>query len=247
MKQVHQWVFSILFFLACWCFESAVFAQSLDSLAGLSQTGLEKNSASASKSVQSKAKIYKYTAGGVVSFSDIPPNRGHFVVWSPSCFACDPGSAVNWHLTRLHVDEFSDFIELASKKYSVDPALVRAVIHAESGFNPKARSHKGALGLMQLMPATARRLGVFDASVPSKNIFGGVQYLSDLLARFNGDINLAAAAYNAGPEAVTKYAGIPPYSETRVYVQRVKILLQRYQQNELAATGSVPNIWAQSR
>jgi hypothetical protein len=234
MKLVYQLALRLPLFLACLCFDTGVFAQSLENHTRLSDGGLEKNDASESKPVRSKEKIYKYKVGGITSFSDIPPNRGHFVVWSPSCFACDVGSTVDWHLTRLHVDEFSDFIAQASKKYSVDPALVRAVIHAESGFNPKAKSHKGALGLMQLMPATARDLGVFDASVPSKNIYGGVQYLAGLLKRFDGDVGLAAAAYNAGPQAVARYAGIPPFAETRVYVQRVKILHQRYQSIELA-------------
>lgn len=181
--------------------------------------------------VQSKPKVYKFKVGGVTSFSDIPPNKGHFVVWSPSCFACDLGSSVDWQSTRLYPAQFGLLIEAAARKYAVDPALVRAVIHAESGFNPKARSHKGAIGLMQLMPATARQLGVADASQPSNNIQGGVQYLAGLLERFNGDVALAAAAYNAGPEAVTKYAGIPPFAETRVYVQRVKILHRRYRLN----------------
>lgn len=102
------------------------------------------------------------------------------------------------------------------------------MIHAESGFNPRARSQKGAMGLMQLMPATARILGVTDASLPSDNIRGGAQYLAGLLVRFKNDVSLACAGYNAGPEAVQKYAGVPPFAETRVYVQRVKILQQRY-------------------
>jgi soluble lytic murein transglycosylase-like protein len=181
-----------------------------------------------SKPLNNKAKIYKFKVGGTTSFSDIPPSKGHYAIWSPSCFACDLGSTVDWHSTRLYLDEFSDVIDTASTRYDVDPALVRAVIHAESGFNPKARSQKGAQGLMQLMPATARHLGVKDASLPSNNIYGGVKYLAGLLGRFKGDISLAAAAYNAGPEAVAKYAGVPPYSETKVYVQRVKILHQRY-------------------
>lgn len=184
-----------------------------------------------SESAKSKPKVYKFKVGGVTSFSDIPPAKGHFVVWTPSCFACDPGSAVDWHSTRLYPVQFSLLIEAAAHKYAVDPALVRAVIHAESGFNPQARSHKGAIGLMQLMPATARQLGVADARQPSDNIQAGVQYLAGLLERFNGDVTLAAAAYNAGPEAVTKYAGVPPYAETQVYVQRIQILRRRYQLN----------------
>lgn len=192
--------------------------------------GADGNSATttATAATPSKPKVYKYMVGGTTSFSDIPPSRGHYVVWTPSCFACDVGSTVDWQSTRLHLEEFSDVIESAAVKFAVDPALVRAVIHAESGFNPKARSPKGALGLMQLMPATARQLGVADSSVPANNIQGGVRYLAGLLVRFKGDTSLAAAAYNAGPEAVAKFAGIPPYAETKVYVQRVNILHRRY-------------------
>jgi soluble lytic murein transglycosylase-like protein len=102
------------------------------------------------------------------------------------------------------------------------------VIHAESGFNVRARSPKGAVGLMQLMPTTAQRMGVKDARQPDHNIFGGARYLSVLLRRYGNDITLATAAYNAGPEAVQKYSGVPPYAETQVYVQRVHILHKRY-------------------
>jgi len=173
-------------------------------------------------------KVYRYLSGSTPSFSDRPPPRGHYVVLRPGCYACSPDSGVNWHATRLHPDKFAGEIEHAARQYRVDPALVRAVIHAESGFNPRARSHKGAQGLMQLMPATARELGVRNAMLPDENIRGGARYLAALLARFRHDITLAAAAYNAGPEAVQRYAGVPPYAETRVYVQRVRILHQRY-------------------
>lgn len=173
-------------------------------------------------------KIYKYIASGVTSFADVPPRTGAYIVLSRSCYACNVTSNINWHATKLHLKAYGDVIELAAKTYDLDPALVRAVIHAESGFNARARSNKGAMGLMQLMPATAREVGVADARVPTQNIRGGAQYLAGLLALFKGDITLAAAAYNAGPAAVAKYAGIPPYAETQVYVQRVKILHQRY-------------------
>ena len=107
-------------------------------------------------------------------------------------------------------------------------AIVRAIIHAESAFNPAALSHAGAQGLMQLMPATARRFGVTDSYDATQNIRGGVQYLAWLLKRFNGDLKLAAAGYNAGEGAVDKYKGVPPYSETRRYVDRVATLAERY-------------------
>ena len=173
-------------------------------------------------------KIYKYIASGVTSFADVPPRSGAYIVLSRSCYACNLSSTINWHATKLHTKAYGAEIELVAKSFALDPALVRAVIHAESGFNARARSNKGALGLMQLMPATAREVGVADARVPTQNIRGGAQYLAGLLALFKGDVSLAAAAYNAGPAAVAKYAGIPPYAETQVYVQRVKILHQRY-------------------
>lgn len=173
-------------------------------------------------------KIYKSLSGGTTSFSDRPPSHGAYVVLRPQCFACSPESTVNWHATRLYRDAFASEIEQAARQFNVDPALVRAVIHAESGFNVHARSPKGAIGLMQLMPATARELGVADPRHPRENIYGGARYLAEMMVRFRNDLTLATAAYNAGPHAVQKYAGVPPFAETRVYVQRVRILHQRY-------------------
>lgn len=109
--------------------------------------------------------------------------------------------------------------------YDLDPALVVEVVRAESNFNPHARSHKGALGLMQLIPATAQRFGVRDPFEPLQNLHGGMAYLRWLYRRFNGDIGLTLAGYNAGEAAVERHGGIPPYAETREYVRRI---LQRY-------------------
>jgi soluble lytic murein transglycosylase-like protein len=108
--------------------------------------------------------------------------------------------------------------------YSIDPALVRSIVEAESGFNPRATSPAGARGLMQLMPETAQSLGVVDAYDPTDNLRGGTRYLRGLLDRF-GDVRLAVAAYNAGPAAVERFGGVPPFSETQAYVRRV---LTRY-------------------
>jgi soluble lytic murein transglycosylase-like protein len=127
----------------------------------------------------------------------------------------------NW-LARQHDrrTRYDDIIERHASKYGVDPTLVRAVIQVESNFNPRCLSHKGARGLMQLMPGTAKRFGVKDVHDPDQNIRGGVQYLSKLLAMFPNDLQRALAAYNAGEGAVQRYGGIPPYEETSTYVKR---------------------------
>jgi len=173
-------------------------------------------------------RVYTYRGSdGVPVFTDKVPANASYSVLKFSCFACNPRSSVDWHSTRLYTQEFAADIDRAARQHGIDPALIRAVIHAESGFNPGARSHKGAIGLMQLMPGTASDMGVDPTAVP-QNIHGGTKYLAMLLSQYQGDIRLATAAYNAGPSNVERYKGVPPFAETQTYVQRVKLLHDRY-------------------
>jgi len=178
---------------------------------------------------QPEIRIFTYTnRSGVRSFSDRAPMGIKYEIMKFDCFACNPKSTVDWNSIPLQLSAFRSAIESSAKKYRVDPALVRAVIHAESAFRPGARSNKGALGLMQLMPGTARDMGVVNVMSPEDNIQGGVKYLAWLLEQNSGNTMLATAAYNAGPNAVKRYNGMPPFEETQTYVKRVKILHDRY-------------------
>jgi soluble lytic murein transglycosylase-like protein len=123
---------------------------------------------------------------------------------------------------------FDPHIKLTCLRHRLDSNLVKAMIRAESGFDPNAVSPKGAMGLMQLMPGTSRDLGVLNPFDPMQNIDGGARYMRVLMDRFNNNVQFALAAYNAGPEAVAKYNGIPPYDETQVYVRRVLDFYNRY-------------------
>jgi soluble lytic murein transglycosylase-like protein len=121
---------------------------------------------------------------------------------------------------------YNDAIAEAAELYNLDPNLIRAIIRAESAFNPFAVSRAGAQGLMQLMPAVAEELNVLDPFDPRQNIFGGARYLRWLLDRNDGNLDLAVASYNAGPGAVARYNGIPPYRETRNYVKKINSFLK---------------------
>jgi len=182
-----------------------------------------------------RGQVYAYIQDGVRHYTSKPP-RGTGISamrtikysFMETCYACAAKPGVDFRTLRLNTNAYSAEIAAASKDFGVEESIVRAIIHAESAFNPNALSRVGAQGLMQLMPATARRFGVGNPFDAAQNIRGGVRYLAFLLKRFNGDLTLAAAGYNAGEGAVDKYRGVPPYSETQRYVQRVGLLAQRY-------------------
>jgi hypothetical protein len=149
----------------------------------------------------------------------------------------DFGKVLAQHLPQA--GSFDDVFLTAGNKYNISPALLKAVASAESGFNPEAISSSGAVGLMQIMPETARQLGI-DPRDPVQSIQGAASYLRTLLNQFNGNTMLAIAAYNAGPGAVARYNGIPPFKETQNYVVQVAELMKRYSSNSAGpANGSV--------
>ena len=181
-----------------------------------------------------QGQVYSYVKDGVRHYASRKPSgagasavRTISYSFFETCYACgSPG--VNFGNVRLNTSAYDAEVKAAATEFGVEEAIIRAVMHAESAFNPNALSRVGAQGLMQLMPATADRFGVVNAFDPVQNIRGGVQYLAWLLKRFNGDLTLAAAGYNAGEGAVDRHKGVPPYNETRRYVERVGILADRY-------------------
>jgi soluble lytic murein transglycosylase-like protein len=183
-----------------------------------------------------EGQVYSYIKDGVRHYTSKPPRgdagatamRTIRYSFLETCYACAPLPGVNFGSLRLNTAAYAAEIRAAAAQHGVDEAVVRAIIHAESSFNPNAISRVGAQGLMQLMPATARRFGVSNAFDPAQNIRGGVEYLAWLLKRYNGDLTLAAAGYNAGEGAVDRHRGVPPYNETRRYVERVRVLAERY-------------------
>lgn len=182
-----------------------------------------------------RGSVYRVVhADGTVEYTNVAPSgeksRAVTMLFSyiSTCAACNLRSPIHWDSVALHLTEYADTIRAASVEFGVDEAFLRAIIHAESAYNPRALSIKGAQGLMQLMPATANDMGVRDAFDADQNIRGGARYLALLLHNFNGDERLAAAAYNAGATAVLRYNGVPPYAETQVYVERVGTLRKRY-------------------
>ncbi|HEX7233261.1 MAG TPA: transglycosylase SLT domain-containing protein [Candidatus Binatia bacterium] len=161
-----------------------------------------------------KADVYAFRdKNGVVTFTNVPNHAGFRRVFRDTSRPASLNGAVD--------SGYDDYIQRASGRYNLDPDLIRAVIKAESDFKVSARSNKGAMGLMQLMPDTARLHNISDAYNPGENVEGGARHLRMLLDRYQGDLELSLAAYNAGSAAVEKHRGIPPFPETKEYVRRV--------------------------
>lgn len=178
------------------------------------------------------ADIYKYEdKEGVLHFTDAPTDH-RFKIFMRD-IKKDKQLRTTFRLSNCarNPAEFDAIINSCALEYGVDKSLVKAVIHAESGYDPNAVSAKGASGLMQLMPKTAKSLKVANSFDPAENIRGGVRYLKFLLDTFRGDVTLALAAYNAGLSRVAQYGGVPPFSETRNYVSKVLSYRKSYQEN----------------
>jgi len=170
---------------------------------------------------------YAYTdSDGVLHLTNVPDDARYRVIArgspAPAAAPAVARAGTAPAAAGARVRPYDALVRQTAAQYGIDPALVHAVIAVESGYDPKAVSHRGAMGLMQLMPETARRYGVADLFDPAANVRGGVRYLMDLLKLFDNDLRLALAAYNAGEAAVIKYGRrIPPYPETAAYVPRV--------------------------
>jgi len=168
---------------------------------------------------------------GIVHLTNVPADQGYQILLrSPRCLSSDSKSKTS--SASLRKNAFNKIVARAAREQNLDQALLQAVIAVESGYDPQAVSSEGAVGLMQLMPATARRYGASNRYDPEENIQAGARYLRDLIDHFHDDLSLALAAYNAGEDAVVHYGNtIPPYPETREYVPRVMKLYQRYRAN----------------
>ncbi len=179
------------------------------------------------------ATVYTFTdAGGVTHFTNVPSDPRYAGMARAPHRVSAYKSVKTSSGYPTAPDRYAPLVEKVAREHSLDRALLQAMIAAESGFDPHAVSRKGAVGLMQLMPETARRYGVRNLYDPAENIQGGAKYLRDLMRKFNNDLSLTLAAYNAGEDAIVQYGHrIPPYRETLQYVPRVLTLYRQYQRN----------------
>ena len=179
------------------------------------------------------ATVYTFTdRSGVIHFTNVPSSpRYAGMARAPHKVSAHKSVKTSSGYPAAS-DRYAPLVEKVAREHSLDQALLQAMIATESGFDPHAVSRKGAIGLMQLMPETARRYGVRNLYDPAENIQGGAKYLRDLMRKFNNDLSLTLAAYNAGEDAIIQYGNrIPPYHETLQYVPRVLTLYRQYQRN----------------
>jgi hypothetical protein len=171
--------------------------------------------------------VYKYVdENGVACYTDAPMGKKTVKVLKENQGAAKQTKAADSASSSVIGQDYSGYVQQAAAKYEIEPDLIHAVIKTESNGNQRAVSRKGAMGLMQLMPSTAYDMNVVNPFDPEENIEGGTKYLRQLLEKFNGDLTLALAAYNAGPKTVEKYGNVPPISETRQYVKKIIALFK---------------------
>lgn len=175
-------------------------------------------------------RVYKHIdKDGIIHYSSKKPRNHHYKIINVKCPECGWKNSVNWKTTPLIKGKYEKEIKSASKKFGITASLIKAIIHAESGFKSDAQSSVGAQGLMQLMPATQKVYSVKNPFNPKQNINAGTALIKHLLKTYNNNLSVALAAYNSGEGAVKKYNNtVPPYEETKNYVKRVKILQKRY-------------------
>lgn len=183
-------------------------------------------------SIQAKTKVFKFVDEyGRVQFTDRPSHDGFIKLVKTWKGWVEAKPAGNY---KVNKKKFATVISNTAELYELPSALVKAIIHAESHYNPIIVSRAGAVGLMQLMPATAQRYKVYDRQNPTQNIRGGVEYFRDLMMMFGNNLDLSLAAYNAGENAVKRYGNkIPPYPETQRYVKKVRSLYTKYKKGTL--------------
>ncbi|MFH0924124.1 MAG: transglycosylase SLT domain-containing protein [bacterium] len=198
------------------------------------------------------AEIYHFVDNeGVIHYSNYPPDLNSHQASDKTKERAKkeiqqqkpPAKKLSSQPNHSTKDKIHELVNVVSNKYDVDPDLIKSIIEVESNYNPNATSRKGAKGLMQLMPATCELYGIKDPTKIEDNLEGGIKYFRYLYDRFDGDVDLALAAYNAGPKRVEDYKGIPPYRETKNYLKKVRKQLTRYKRSKKTAGSNKQNIY----